>query len=233
MLHPAFESFFSFARGVGELADLPPIREEHEQHVNSFLEVLRRHAGGSPELGLAAEMLGRLWRRNRELAELSKTDALTQVLNRRGFFDAARSVAHLSQRHGYPVGVLLLDVDDFKQVNDQFGHEAGDRALAAVAGKVAGSVRRSDLVGRLGGEEFGVFLSRIETGGALAAGEKTRQAVAGIDTLGFAVTVSVGAVAGSLAVPVEEGLEGLMRRADAAMYRAKAEGKNRVVAERP
>jgi diguanylate cyclase (GGDEF)-like protein len=171
-----------------------------------------------------------LLERNAELHRLSTTDLLTDLANRRHLEQRLEEAASLIKRHGGDYAVLLLDVDNFKKINDGLGHHGGDVVLRAVAERLRTVVRREDLAGRWGGEEFLVLLPTTDLAGALALAERVRAAIAedpvtvpGAEP--WPVTVSVGAAAG-----LSDDVEGLLSRADAALYAAKAGGRDRVVA---
>jgi two-component system cell cycle response regulator len=169
--------------------------------------------------------------RNAELDRVSRTDALTGLHNRRHLEERLTEQASLVKRHGGELGLLLLDVDHFKHVNDEHGHAAGDAVLRILAGRLREAIRVEDVPGRWGGEEFLVLLPATGREGVGSAGERVRRGVATdpfqLTTSELPVTVSVGAAAG-----VDDGWEGLVRRADAAMYAAKEAGRNRVVVDR-
>jgi diguanylate cyclase (GGDEF)-like protein len=125
--------------------------------------------------------------------------------------------------------VLFIDLDHFKRINDQHGHGAGDTVLKAVAQCAAGQLRRGDLLGRIGGEEFCAFLPNTRPEDAVHVAEKLRQAIEtlalNVDGRPLSVTASIG-VAGASEAGAQ--MQTLQRQADQAMYRAKAEGRNRV-----
>jgi two-component system cell cycle response regulator len=165
--------------------------------------------------------------RNAELDQVSRTDALTGLHNRRHLEERLAEYVSLLKRHGGELGVVLLDVDRFKRVNDEHGHAAGDAVLRILAGRVRESLRAEDVPGRWGGEEFLVLLPATGIDGTASVAERVRHSVARdpfqLSGIELAVTVSVGAAAG-----VEDGWEGLVRRADTCMYAAKEGGRNRV-----
>lgn len=184
-----------------------------------LLSLVAHEAGGPLEMICLYE----------DARRLATTDALTGLLNRRAFHDALGRENLLSERHTYPWSLLLLDADHFKRVNDTYGHAAGDAILqgfARVLGKVA---RRSDIVGRWGGEEFVVALPHTGAPGARVAAERVRRAIAaeafpipGGEPL--RMTASVGVATATASVPIES----IIAAADEAMYAAKARGRNRV-----
>ena len=155
------------------------------------------------------------------------TDHLTGLLNRGAFLEAANAMSARQGRHGEPVTLLMFDLDHFKSINDRFGHSVGDSALRVFADIATKSIRASDLVGRLGGEEFAALLPE-PTEGALMVAERLRAAfqAAGvtIDGHDMAATVSIGVATSYAAVP---DLDALLLRADAALYSAKHGGRNR------
>ena len=162
----------------------------------------------------------------KELQELARSDALTGTANRRAFDERLHDELHRSRRHGHHLSLLLLDVDHFKDVNDEQGHDAGDRVLGELAGRVRQQLRDSDLLARLGGDEFAVLLPETDEARGRAAAERVRRAVAGAPLAGRSVTVSIGAavVAAGAASP-----QRLARAADDALYQAKAAGRDAVV----
>jgi diguanylate cyclase (GGDEF)-like protein len=161
-------------------------------------------------------------RRARDLVhEEARTDALTGLLNRRAFYERAEEEISRVRRSGAPLVLAYLDVDDFKGVNDRFGHDTGDRVLVALARALSRSVRDGDVVARLGGDEFAVLFPDAETAAALAT--QLEIAVAReLGTLEMAIAFSIG-----LAVWTDafDGLDGFLRSADSGMYRVKTRRK--------
>lgn len=169
--------------------------------------------------------------------ELSYVDMLTGLPNRRAFFENANRVVATTLRKHRPLHVLTLDIDHFKNVNDSYGHIGGDRVLIAFAGLLQDTFRRGDIVGRCGGEEFGVILPDSTFEGALQSAERLREACAEFpfsvtDESIIRVTVSIGLAALDMDQGgewrVEEALHQALRQSDAALYRAKRLGRNRV-----
>lgn len=163
---------------------------------------------------------------NARLDVLASTDWLTDCLNRRAFTD--RSSRILDPASGHSGTLLIVDADHFKCVNDRFGHEAGDAALQLLATAICSAVRQGDLVGRLGGEEFGVFLMDADYETAAIVAERIRANVANIaftpDGARHHLSVSIGGAATSNRVRFAE----LFRAADQQLYGAKDTGRNRV-----
>lgn len=166
----------------------------------------------------------------RELEQLATIDALTGLANRRHLLELAEREVRRADRHDRPLAVLLLDLDDFKRVNDTRGHAAGDAALHAFAALCRSAVRTIDLVGRLGGEEFAIVMPDTEAPGALLVAERIRLAAAQTpvrhDSGEFIVTVSIG-----VAIRSGEGTDRLFARADKALYAAKHAGRNTVIVD--
>lgn len=163
------------------------------------------------------------------LHKLATVDALTGLFNRRAFMDlAGREIARV-RRLKSPYAVLMLDLDLFKRVNDDYGHQAGDQVLADFAAVAMHSVRTEDLVGRYGGEEFCILLPGAAMPQAMVIAERLRMAVSQrpLGNLPRITTVSIGVAACSEASAVS--LDAAINRADEALYRAKHEGRDRVV----
>ena len=162
-------------------------------------------------------------------AEMSRSDPLTHLLNRRGFEEHATLLLAHARRQRTPATLAYLDLDDFKRVNDRMGHRAGDGVLRTVAGALANDIREGDLAARVGGDEFLLLLPGAGVDEATSLLERLHQALC--DSLrdhGWPVTVSVGAM--SFARPPMS-LQEMVSRSDACMYRAKQGGKNRVCVE--
>jgi diguanylate cyclase (GGDEF)-like protein len=161
---------------------------------------------------------------------------LTGAVNRRHFVEVAQRERERSRRHGAPLALCLLDADHFKQVNDHYGHVAGDHVLTAIAQATTSALRVSDVLGRLGGEEFAVLLPDTELTGALAVAERVRAAVEARqvpsepseqdEREAIRITVSLGVAE----LRGDEPFESLFKRADRALYAAKDLGRNRVQA---
>lgn len=161
--------------------------------------------------------------RTEALNRLARVDALTDLVNRRGMTEMLEAQAERARRNGGSYGVLWLDVDEFKTVNDQYGHAVGDRALVTVGSLVKECVRAYDQVARWGGDEFLVLLAPCDAATLASIGERIRVSVEqrAAEHVGAAITVSVGGYLAS-----DEVLESVLHRADAALYAAKAAGRN-------
>lgn len=165
-----------------------------------------------------------------ELAKAARLDYLTGICNRRAIEDlAGRSIA-AARRHGIPLAMMIIDVDHFKRINDEFGHEGGDAALIETVRRLRESLRTEDLVGRLGGEEFVAVMPNTDGAAALAAAERMRSSFADepmhIGGGDITITVSVGV---AVLDARDQQYSHLLRRADRAMYAAKTAGRNKVM----
>jgi diguanylate cyclase (GGDEF)-like protein len=180
-----------------------------------------------------AELRSEVIRRRRleaELKQLAATDPLTGVANRRGFTDAMAEQFDLAMSSGAIPALIVFDVDDFKAINDCHGHPFGDIVLQRIAEAVSGRLGESAVLGRLGGEEFAIFLHGNDQESVRRIAETLRQAVAKIRYDDVAeVPVTVTASFGvAMAIDTGGGVEELIAAADDALYSAKRSGRNRV-----
>ena len=164
-----------------------------------------------------------------QLHSMANTDELTGLPNRRSFMTLAKSEWDRFQRYHRPLSLLMVDIDHFKAINDSFGHDVGDDALAHVAAQCRDSRRGSDAVARIGGEEFAILMPETTAEQALIVGERLRVSIAETPCKSrgheFTVTVSIGVAQGTAGMA---GAHVLMKRADEALYRAKSLGRNRI-----
>jgi diguanylate cyclase (GGDEF)-like protein len=164
-----------------------------------------------------------------EERELARLDPLTGVANPRAFRDALELEIVRAERHGWPLTVAYIDVDDFKRVNDGLGHAVGDEVLATIATELTDAVRRTDMVARLGGDEFAVVLPEADAAVSATIFERVLHAVEDtVMTRGWPITLSVGTVTCPEISQCSPGRSGerLVSLADEAMYEAKQAGKN-------
>lgn len=170
-------------------------------------------------------------RAEQELKRQVRTDALTGLCSRREFLDQARKAHRLALESDQTLGLLIMDLDHFKSVNDNHGHPVGDRALQVFARVCRQSIRHDDLVGRMGGEEFAMLIPDVDRDNALGLAEKLRARVEGtpvrVEGEEVALTVSIGL---AISEPDEADFSSLLKRADQALYEAKNAGRNQVVA---
>lgn len=167
----------------------------------------------------------------KELEKLVNTDTLTKIANRRALFRLAEQEFSRAQRYGYIFSVLILDLDHFKNINDTYGHDLGDQALQLVANTILNSLRKVDIFGRYGGEEFVIILPETQLQDALTVGEKIRDLVSkislSVSARAIKITVSIGV---AVYQPEDQNIDMILHRADRSLYVAKDQGRNRVVA---
>ena len=194
------------------------------------VQIPQRDRGGEivSLLGIATDFT-QFYKLKEELARQATTDELTGVRNRRSLFETARQEFTRAHRYKHPLSVLMLDIDHFKRINDRYGHDVGDKVLRTVADACRRELRDSDVLGRLGGEEFGVVLPNTTGAGALAVAERLRICIDALLLEGdwgeeIAPKVSIGVACLEGAARIEE----VLKRADQALYAAKAAGRNRV-----
>lgn len=161
------------------------------------------------------------------LSELALTDELTKVANRRCFVDSVEAELARCQRVDKPAALLLLDLDFFKSVNDTYGHQAGDEVLKATANRIKKALREYDIFGRIGGEEFAVFLTETDLATALHVAERIRGMLADFPVKAGRVELCVTTSIGIALTQGESNFEELYLQADSALYMAKRNGRNR------
>lgn len=168
---------------------------------------------------------------NERLERLAMTDTLTGCANRRHFMERAAEMVALAGRHATPLSLAVLDLDEFKRTNDTFGHPAGDAVLAQTGQLLHRHLRATDLVGRVGGEEFALLMPHTDLDGASLLAERLRGAIAdaGVDLDGTIIRVTTSQ--GLAQLRPGEDFDELYSRADTALYRAKMNGRNRVETE--
>ena len=199
------------------------------ESVNSYqanLEELKLLSCSENEIGQMAQRL-------MELLELTQSrimlDPLTQVFNRGAFFTRLEEEIARSRRYKSPLSLCLLDLDDFKRINDTYGHPVGDEVLKELARFITENTRRFDVIGRVGGEEFGIIFPEIELKHAIAACEKLRGLLEEHTFTIQGIEIKVTASFGITSLKETDTITSLYERADKALYLAKAWGKNRVV----
>ncbi len=187
----------------------------------SDLELIRAI---TPQIAVAIDRAG-LKERAGEFEQLAVTDALTGLLNRRYIEERLLEEVKRSNRHGYPMSFLMLDVDHFKSYNDNFGHPAGDEALKLVANVIRDTLRGADVAARFGGEEFAILLPQTTDDEAAMIAERIRSNIEQTQFPQRAVTVSIGVASCSSELC---SVNGLIQAADDALYDAKHKGRNSV-----
>ncbi|WP_018703781.1 diguanylate cyclase [Anaeromusa acidaminophila] len=184
---------------------------------------------GKPVVMVAINDISARKKMEEELQRLATTDTLTGILNRRQFFILAEQEVERSRRYGRTLALLLYDIDHFKQVNDTFGHQAGDVVLRELAKLVHEQLRRNDIEGRVGGEEFAVLLPETTISEAVVLAERIRGIIENfainIGETSLHITASFGVTA---VKETDVALDSIYKRADSALYEAKNAGRNRV-----
>jgi diguanylate cyclase (GGDEF)-like protein len=189
-------------------------------------------AFGSGRLGRAvilADVTAQVQLRE-ELRRRAETDPLTGVANRRRFHQALEIECARFARGRAPLSLLMIDLDHFKEINDRYGHPAGDVVIFSIAQRLSVSLRKTDLLARYGGEEFSILLPETRIEGARVIAERIREAVfrTPVEVDGELIPISVSVGVASHATDKEVSAEILLKKADLALYRAKATGRNRV-----
>lgn len=195
---------------------------------NAFVRLDSNHQPASVD-GVARDISERKLMED-QLTALSRIDGLTKVYTRRYFLDKSEAVLEMMKRYQRPASMMMMDLDHFKKINDNYGHQAGDLALLAFTQVCRNEIRESDVLGRLGGEEFGLILPETNIQNAQILAERIRSATGGISIpfggQNIRLTVSIGLVE----IRQEDiSMDSIMHRADLAMYQAKERGRDQVV----
>lgn len=209
--------------------DIPPdLSEVHDLLIREIDRMILTNNHLREELAQAKENIEVQRRQIENLKTAVRIDGLTQLANRTYFSEKLLEIIRLTNRYHDPFSLLMIDVDDFKTVNDSHGHQAGDRLLKGVAIKLKASVRGSDFIARYGGDEFAVILYKTHLPEAVEVGWKIcrflRESRFLLDGREFWVTLSIGVTE----VSRDDTPESLIERADKALYLAKERGRNRV-----
>lgn len=226
MMNPAFELLFQI---LGRNADGLNPEPEYMAHIKSFDEILKKHGLITPELELLGETLLHIWKESTRIAQQTIIDELTAAYNRRGFMVVAEQLAALARRNKSGIGIILIDIDHFKKINEEFGHHTGDRMLKQISEIIKSGLRASDVVGRYGGEEFVIFLPEVRHKGANLVAEKIRTAIAEANIEKTGVTVSIGATDGRISEDPQKSIWEMIKQAESYLYAAKKGGRNMVM----
>ena len=227
LLYPSFITLFHY---IGIISSEDVFDHVYEKHLLTFVDGFSRFGKSTPEMALLGSLLHNLWKRNNELVSSNMYDGLTELMNRKGISDTMISFASLAQRNSYQISIMMVDIDNFKQINDVYGHQTGDKVLKNVANTIKGSLRKSDLVGRFGGEEFLVFLVNSGEQETYEIAEKMRINIENKCSSLCKVTVSIGCLSrDNLRVEIEEEINEMLKIADDRLYQAKRSGKNKVI----
>jgi diguanylate cyclase (GGDEF)-like protein len=165
-----------------------------------------------------------------EAQRQARTDGLTGLANRTAFFESGRTLLAVARRHDRPLSLVMVDLDHFKSINDRFGHAAGDAFLAAFAEMLRTTRRTSDVCGRIGGEEFALLLPETSAAAAAQLADRLRDSIRLIRIPGVDPEASFSGSFGiTELLPGDADVDGMIDRADRALYRAKALGRDRAV----
>lgn len=199
-------------------------RQEEEKEVLDKISLLNNAL--SNKTRKLAKKNKKLEKANKRIEKLSKTDELTGLANRRYFMDYFEKMISQARRHSDPLSLAMIDLDKFKDINDTYGHQAGDDVLSALGSLLLDEARKEDLAGRIGGEEFAVLLVQTDIGKADNYAERIREKInqLKVDSVPEAISASLGVSA----MKAGDDSESLLKRADAALYEAKENGRNRV-----
>lgn len=219
----------AFQAGVDDFLPKPFDPGELLARLHVGVRTVRLQRELNEKVQLASRLNDQLAELNTQLQQLATIDDLTGILNRRGTMDRLRQHFAMSMRYSLPLSVALIDLDGFKQVNDNEGHQAGDEVLRQFAKLLSCTCRASDVVGRIGGDEFLVIMPQTTAEQATKAMERCREAMERSPmaqrSFGRPLSASIGV---AMVIPATQSAEDLFRRADEAAYVAKGEGKNRV-----
>ena len=197
----------------------------YDARFTTMLDIRGRSIGGA----VVFRDITQRKRLERRLNHLASTDPLTGARNRRHFMEVARTEFARARRHNRHVVILMIDIDHFKRINDDFGHEAGDLVLTEVVHRCEDGLRAGDVLGRIGGEEFAAVLPDTNLQQAGHVAERIRNRIENMSVeyneRAIAITISIGMAELQLEDP---NVQGLINRADVALYQAKAAGRNRV-----
>lgn len=227
----------AFLERVRELYDNPQLDDHCEIELKDA-RTLERHS--TVLRGEHDEYLGRVWffrditiQKNHEAAliQLARHDPLTGTANRRYFFERAEQEFMRSRRYQTPLSITLIDVDHFKHINDQYGHATGDEVLKLLSQKISALLRESDLLARIGGEEFAILMPSTGLAGAALMAERLRLTIAEEASPVAGLMLHLRFSAGVTQLKAQDqSIEDCLRRADEAMYKAKQAGRDRVEA---
>ncbi len=227
----------AFLERVRELYDNPQLDDHCEIELKDG-RTLERHS--TVLRGEHEQYLGRVWffrditaqkKHEAALIQLARHDPLTGTANRRYFFERAEQEFMRSRRYQAPLSIALIDVDHFKHINDQYGHATGDEVLKLLSEKITALLRESDLLARIGGEEFAILMPSTGLAGAALMAERLRMTIAEEASPVAGLMLHLRFSAGVTQLKAQDqSIEDCLRRADEAMYKAKQAGRDRVEA---
>ena len=232
-LHPAIRTLYQYYRPIinGTEAQVAATQEVEidETNISVFIDALHKYGEMTPELELVGETLQRLWDQNKELSRQTLLDDLTGLLNRRGFLLMARQIASLSKRSKTPVVAMVIEIDNFKQINELHGMQKGDEVLKAVGRKLQFLLRGSDLLARFGGDEYVALLPETSLEGGVNVAEKIKETFAEYQPASMPITFSIGLAETLIKIDIDQELRDLLRYVEGNVIIAKTNGKNQIV----
>ncbi|MBV0881254.1 diguanylate cyclase [Noviherbaspirillum sp. L7-7A] len=227
----AYSSELAEVRDADQLRPILAAVQRETATLENHARTVSAQAGAArSELLDAQKRIQALEAKLEEMSELAREDALTQSLNRRGMMEALGREMQRARRYQTPLCVSLLDIDNFKKLNDKLGHQAGDNALVHLVRVIRTTLRQMDVIARFGGEEFMLLLPNTTLPDAVQAVTRIQRELTKSIFMYEHQKVLVTFSAGAALVGIDEGQDQLIQRVDAALYQAKREGKNRVVA---
>jgi len=198
--------------GINDYVTKPPVEEELAARVNNLITNKR--------------LLDQVREQQKSLYKMAMNDQLTTCHNRHSLADSAPKYIHDAIRYKFPLSMMILDLDHFKNVNDTYGHTIGDEVLSDIGDLLMTSCRQGDFVARIGGEEFAILLSHCSAGAAMDKAEEIRSTIEACKPAGLIVTASIGVA--TLSEKHKEDFNLLYKDADHAVYESKENGRNRV-----
>jgi two-component system cell cycle response regulator len=209
-----------------------PVLAGDERWFEGRIALMEKSAEGHTKVVFIATEITERVQLNQEIQRLANQDPLTNCFNRRQFMTLAELELQRSIRYQRPLSLVMLDIDEFKYFNDQYGHQIGDRILCALVDLCQEQLRGVDVLGRYGGEEFIILLPETVTEGGLLAAERLREKIEKMEIpsskMKLSITVSMGVASLDSFINPEQTLDMLIKRADQALYTAKSAGRNSV-----
>lgn len=217
MLNETLTDLFKYVQFSSK--ELTP-QDDFNTHIESFIKSFEKLAH-NPEAELLGDVIKRYLAQNKYLLEQSRHDYLTGLFNRRGFYKAIEPLTHLAQRSSFSVGVLIIDIDNFKAVNSEYGHQTGDKMLVFTAESIKKNTRKMDVLARYRGEEFIVYLSSLEKESIEDICQRIQNTIEKESKEIIPIGVSIGACVGNIGANVDADIKRIIEHADICLYSAK------------
>ncbi|MCX7958263.1 MAG: diguanylate cyclase [Deltaproteobacteria bacterium] len=228
IMRPSFGIIFQFVKNISSIKN--PI-DTYQIHLEKFINQFKNQNIDDIEVTSIANIIFQLYRENVELSRISYVDTLSGLLNRRGLFSSLYTVAHILSRNGRSAAMIMIDIDNFKKTNDEYGHQMGDQIISSVGTIIKSCIRNSDIAGRFGGEEFLILLPDIRQDMIVNLADSIRIKVKTEFLRRFPVTVSAGcSYAERISNPLGD-INALIKKADENLYKSKRDGKDRTTFE--